>query len=235
VTGLLISVRSSAEAEVVLEGGADIIDVKEPGRGALGPADPEVWREIQLAVGRYAITSVALGELLSDPVDLLAPQTAGFRYAKIGLAGCHKADGWIRRWETVVREFPRGTLPVPVAYADWPSAVAPSPSVALWLAQRSAARLLLVDTHDKRRGALLDVLSWETLRELARDAKEAGVQLALAGSLTRASIEKVQKLSPAYIGVRGAACVGGRSGTIDLARVKSLARVLRSAQEKTPA
>ena len=36
--GLLVSVRSAAEAITALEAGADVIDVKEPSRGALGAA-----------------------------------------------------------------------------------------------------------------------------------------------------------------------------------------------------
>jgi uncharacterized protein (UPF0264 family) len=234
MTRLLVSVRSADESEAALAGGADVIDVKEPRRGALGPADPDVWREVLFAVGKRAITSVALGELLSDPAESLAPQAAGFRYAKIGLAGCHKASGWISRWKGAAGSLPRGTLPVPVAYADWPRAAAPAPSVALWLAQRSPARLLLIDTFDKSSGSLLDVLSWEALREVARDARQAGVRLALAGSLTSATIARAVKLSPAYVGVRGAACAGGRGGTIELARVKSLARLLAEMRKKVP-
>ena len=37
MTRLLVSVRSAEEAEIALAGGADVIDVKEPRRGALGP------------------------------------------------------------------------------------------------------------------------------------------------------------------------------------------------------
>ena len=36
----LVSVRSPEEALAALEGGADLIDVKEPSRGPLGAADP---------------------------------------------------------------------------------------------------------------------------------------------------------------------------------------------------
>src|SRR5207244_7336185 len=46
MTGLLVSVRSAAEAETALAGGADVVDVKEPRRGALGPADPSVWKQV---------------------------------------------------------------------------------------------------------------------------------------------------------------------------------------------
>src|SRR5437762_7708685 len=128
MTGFLISVRSAAEARVALSGGADIIDVKEPRRGALGPANPKVWGEIQAAIGQRVMGSVALGELLHDSVESLAPQTIGFRYAKIGLAGCHRSRGWIARWISAIGKLPLTTHPVPVAYADWPRAHAPSPS-----------------------------------------------------------------------------------------------------------
>ena len=36
MTGLLVSVRSAEEAEIALAGGANLIDIKEPSRGALG-------------------------------------------------------------------------------------------------------------------------------------------------------------------------------------------------------
>lgn len=232
MTRLLVSVRSAAEAEVALDGGADVIDVKEPRRGALGPAEPRVWREVQAVVGKRAMQSAALGELLVDPVEELARGAAGFRFAKIGLAGGHTASGWIARWRKAVCALPRGVEVVPVAYADWPAAKAPSPSVALILAQHSAARLMLIDTHDKSRGGLLEQLSLESLREIAHDAKQANVQLALAGSLDESAIAAVLELAPAYVGVRGAACRGGRDGAIDLGRVKSLAKLIGGKQKK---
>jgi uncharacterized protein (UPF0264 family) len=232
MTKLLVSVRSAAEAEIALRGGADVIDVKEPRRGALGPAEPRVWRDVQAVVGSRAIASAALGELLIDRVEELAAEAAGFRFAKIGLAGCHAVTGWIDRWWTAVRALPRGVDVVPVAYADWPATKAPSPAVAMILAQHSAARLLLIDTHDKRRGGLLDHLQMASLRLIAHDAKQAGVELALAGSLDETAIDALLQLAPAYIGVRGAACEGCRDGAIDLARVKSLAALIRSKRQK---
>ena len=106
MTKLLVSVRSRAEAEAALAGGADIIDIKEPARGALGAADPAVWAEICACIGRRAIVSAALGELLSDRTFDLARQTAGLRFAKIGLAGCHSHRGWMDRWMAAVQSLP---------------------------------------------------------------------------------------------------------------------------------
>ena len=228
MTKLLVSVRNRSEAEAALAGGADVIDIKEPGRGALGPADPAVWSEIRGVIGRRADVSAALGELLDEGVLDLARQTDGLRFAKLGLAGCHSHQGWMARWLAAVRALPPRVAAVPVAYADWITADAPSPSVALALAAQLPARLLLVDTFDKRTGNLLETVSRETLQELMEHAQESHVRLALAGSLDAVAIEALLPHAPDYIGVRGAACRGGREGAIEIGRVKSLALLLRS-------
>ena len=228
MTKLLVSVRNRSEAEAALAGGADVIDIKEPGRGALGPADPAVWSEIRGVIGRPADVSAALGELLDEGVLDLARQTEGLRFAKLGLAGCHSRQGWMARWLAAVRALPPRVATVPVAYADWITADAPSPSVALALAAQLPARLLLVDTFDKRTGNLLETVSRETLQELMEHAQESHVRLALAGSLDAVAIEALLPHAPDYIGVRGAACRGGREGAIEISRVKSLALLLRS-------
>ena len=230
--GLLVSVRSAAEAELALAGGADLIDVKEPRNGALGAAEPAVWGEVLRTVAGRVPVSAALGELLDEDVCELAAQARGLAFAKLGLAGCQKRDGWLRRWFAALDALPRSASAVPVAYADWPAAEAPSPSVALALAAQSRAKTLLLDTFDKRRGNLLEVLSWDSLAEIAAEARRAGVRLVLAGSLDAAAIARLLLLAPAWFGVRGAACRGGRSGTIETALVKSLVRSVMSAGRK---
>lgn len=47
MTGLLVSVRDAREARLALAGGVDLIDIKEPSRGALGGADPAIWRDVR--------------------------------------------------------------------------------------------------------------------------------------------------------------------------------------------
>ncbi len=46
MTRMLASVANSAEAQVVLQLGADLIDLKDPARGALGAIPMETAREI---------------------------------------------------------------------------------------------------------------------------------------------------------------------------------------------
>src|SRR5947209_7857771 len=92
VARLLVSVRSAEEARAALEGGAAVIDVKEPDRGPLGRADPSIWAEVRAAVPMATPVSVALGELYEwvgdDAPGDLSPldASAGFTYRKLGLA-----------------------------------------------------------------------------------------------------------------------------------------------------
>ncbi len=63
MTQLLVSVRSAAEAEAALAGGAHVIDVKEPSRGSLGRADDATIDEVVRVVAGRRPVSAALGEL----------------------------------------------------------------------------------------------------------------------------------------------------------------------------
>lgn len=68
---LLVSVRSSAEALAAIEGGADILDVKEPSRGSLGMASVEVISAIARQIDADRATagwSERRGDLRSGPV-----------------------------------------------------------------------------------------------------------------------------------------------------------------------
>ena len=53
MTLFLASVRDDAEAEIALEAGADIVDLKEPSRGALGAVDPStITATVRTVAGR---------------------------------------------------------------------------------------------------------------------------------------------------------------------------------------
>jgi uncharacterized protein (UPF0264 family) len=219
-----VSVRSAAEAQVALAGGADIIDVKEPARGALGAADVQVWHAVRDAVAGRLTTSVALGELASGLIGALAPQTGGFAFGKIGFALCAEID-WRERWRDAVQQFASGVCAVPVAYADWRNAGAPPPRELLGLAAESS-KFLVLDTFSKSGGSLLDYLPPPVLSDFLAKALSQGVQVTLAGSLRAEMLADVLPLRPAYIGVRGAACSGGRLGAVDSQRVRALASLL---------
>ena len=59
MTRMLASVAHAAEAEVVLGLGVDVVDLKDPRRGALGAVSPDLAREAIAAVARRCETSAA--------------------------------------------------------------------------------------------------------------------------------------------------------------------------------
>jgi len=227
-TGLLVSVRSAAEAELALAGGADLIDVKEPRRGSLGAAEPAVWNEVRLAVAGRIPVSAALGELLADFRADYLKQARGLSFAKVGLAGCTATGDWAARWSRVMRALPAGVQPVAVLYADWRTARSPSVEELLPIAASLRSPYLLLDTFDKSAGRLLDHLSLDQLAILSEQAAMHHMRLVLAGSLDEVAIRRLAPLRPAYFAVRGAACGSDRTQAIELARVKRLVEIVRT-------
>lgn len=231
MTKLLVSVRSVEEARAALDAGADLIDVKEPTRGALGVADVGTIEAIVAAVADHAPTSAALGELRES--NRLPASLAGrLSYAKFGLAGCAGDAAWPRRWQEAVAQLPQGVLPVAVAYADWQSAAAPSPEEVLAVARDMRCGGLLVDTFDKALGPIDRHLDLRRLERLVKDAQCVGMLAVIAGGLRQDDLTGVLGLQPDYIGVRGAACTGGREGRLDAARVSELVGTLATWQPR---
>jgi (5-formylfuran-3-yl)methyl phosphate synthase len=221
-TRLLISVRNVAEATAALEGGAELLDIKEPRHGSLGRADARVWSEIRDAVGPRCPLSVAVGEITDDNILSHAARVGNVRYAKLGLAGAPRIAEWRSRWRAVTQQFPSGVQPVAVIYADWRSAAAPLPSDILCQAADLGCRMVLVDTFHKRRGSLFRILSPYQLDLLVQQVRRRGLGLVLAGSLTLADIARARQWEPDWIAIRGAACEGGRSGRVTRELVQRL-------------
>lgn len=227
MTRLLISVRDADEAATALAGGVDLLDIKEPDRGALGAASPAAWRSVlSIAEGRVP-TSAALGELLELPQhdDTLL---ARFQYAKIGLAGCAAHGDWLQRWRQALQRLPHTVAPVAVVYGDWTVCHAPPPQQIVDQSAGLGCRAVLFDTHTKSGGNLFSYLPVNQLKRLVATIRAAGQQVVLGGSLQRQAITIACGLSPDYIAVRGAACRGNRNGSVDLDRVRSLNELLHS-------
>lgn len=230
MTGLLVSVRSSWEARLALEGGADLVDLKEPTRGALGRVEPALWPDVISVVARRVPTSVALGEM-SEADDPDYPDAlATFQFAKLGLAGCRPWADWPQRWAQLLQILPASVTPVAVIYADWQDAESPRPEEILRYAAASKCGVALFDTFGKTQGGLLHYLGPPELDRLTHLARDAGLRVVFGGSLGTATIPQVLKLEPDYIAVRSAACRGKRTGDVDAGLIRGLRRLIRGCQ-----
>ena len=238
---LLVSVRSAAEMVPALAGGAEIIDAKEPSRGSLGPVSPAALGAIAGTLPRQLPLSIALGDpadaataagAVSAALDAAGPRTGG-TYVKLGLAAIGSASAGRRLLEAAIRASDASPSPasvIAVAYADHEAAGAPAREVVSRLAADAGARGVLVDTWRKDGRDLFQHVGPEALRDWIEDARGRGLLVALAGSLDVDGIRAAARLAADVVGVRGAACDGGREGVVLERRVRLLRRVLGEAE-----
>ena len=226
MTRLLVSVRNAQEAQIAIAEGVDLIDVKEPSRGALGAADAATLDAIARSVAGRVPLSAALGELL-EGVSLPPRLASQLRYAKFGLAGCARHADWRARWQRSIASLPAGVSAVAVAYADAATAIAPDVENVLASARAMGCGAVLFDTFEKSSGSLVDHFGLPRLSRLIAESRKVGLLAVVAGGLGVDEIRQVLPLAPDYVAVRGAACRGDRSGRLDAKRVSRLVELVR--------
>jgi len=226
MTSLLASVCSVAEAHAAAAAGADLIDLKDPRRGALGALP---LHEIAAIVAHLRAhwpgkpISATIGDVPSQQVDIIAQRTletagTGVDYVKVGIApGPFARDGLARL----------ATLParvVPVLLCD--------DGVTVDLV-RYAGTLgfagVMFDTARKQGRTLFDCVALDTLATLLELAAAHGALTGIAGALGVAQLPAIQALAPDFAGFRTALCIGGRTATLDPERVRWLSAALHEA------
>jgi uncharacterized protein (UPF0264 family) len=226
MTKLLVSVRNAEEAKLALHGGADIVDVKEPIRGALGAADADTISSVIEAAGGCAPISMALGELVDFDCQSTAALPVGASFAKWGMANCQQ----IQNWHDVLRHahalLPKKARPVGVVYADWRAAGSPEPARMIEVSRDAGCPVVLFDTFDKSAGRLFDHIAERELASWIDRIHQLDMCVALAGSLQVEDIPRLSDLAVDIIAVRGAACVKGRTSLIDTNQVRRLKRAV---------
>lgn len=223
---LLVSVKAASEVEAAINGGADVIDIKDPGRGPLGMPPIQTVDAVLQRVAERRRVSLALGELQELPSAV----PAGLAFVKVGLAGA--PVNWQPQLFNAIDAYKPARL-VAVGYADGPLVAAPTPvDVANWVCQYRVSGLL-IDTAVKDGRDLFDWLDEAQLELIIAQVQSAGLMVALAGALRESSFERAVYLCPNIVAVRGAACAGDqRKGRVDQRRVQHLAQVVAARNER---
>ena len=225
---LLVSVRSREEAQAALAGGADIIDAKEPSRGALGAVETGELREIVSVVNGIRPVSAALGDC-GDPERLAASARAaaeaGATFVKVGFADVRDPDSVRARLACVMEGALLPASPcavVAVAYADWDEVGGAAPQAVLAAAAAEGVMGVLVDTVRKDGAGLFRCLGRAALESLVREARARSLMVALAGRISVEDLSFAYEAGAEIVGVRGAACERGREGSVREDRVRDL-------------
>jgi uncharacterized protein (UPF0264 family) len=230
----LVSVRNPEEAQAALRGSAEILDIKEPSRGSLGKAGDDTIAATVRTVRNLDATipiSAALGELHEwhdAPLVPRLPRDIGI--VKVGLALMADDRDWKSKWRTFRERFESANHApawVMVAYADWQKATAPCPIEVIEAADSLQCGIVLIDTFAKEGRSLVEILPEKELAEIGRAVHRRKLILAVAGSLRKADLSRIQVLEPEIVAIRSAACrAGQREGSLCPVAVREFRDVL---------
>jgi dihydroneopterin aldolase len=217
---MLASVRSMTEAQIALEEGADIIDLKEPSRGALGVLDHDVVSEIVRFVAGRVPVSATIGDLVAMEPDEIVSAVERMAQMKVDIVkvGFFPAASATACIDALRAHAHRGLRIVAVLFADH----APDWS---WLRQFAKQEFhgVMLDTIGKDGRSLRDYANEGQLGDFVNKAHELGLIAGLAGSLRREDIAALMPLCPDYLGFRGALCDGrSRAGSISRTAIRNV-------------
>lgn len=230
---LLASVTTPQEARLAMAGGADVIDAKDPARGALGALDSTTLRAIRAVVTGSIALSATTGDLPVDQPELIINEVArvaatSVDIVKIGFFGPAPAAPLIAALAAHHDEAHAYGRRVAVLLADR----APDWNIVARLPAAGFSGVML-DTEDKASGALLDVVSLGEIETFIAGARSAGLFAGLAGALRLRHIPEVRALEPDVVGFRGALCRHeDRTARLDLEAVRQVRAVLHGAGTK---
>ncbi len=212
MTKMLASVTCVSEAVMALEASVDIIDLKDPSRGALGALNPAIARDIVEAVGTLGVTSATVGDfpaMVAAEVVASASHTAklGVSYVKVGFWGTANDAACANALSPLCSS----TRMVAVLFADLPY----DPKLIDNLYQTGFTGVML-DTA-KKDGPPLRLLKTELeLALFVRRVQSLGMLAGLAGKLRLTDVAPLLTLRPDYLGFRGALCAAGaRTSQLD--------------------
>jgi uncharacterized protein (UPF0264 family) len=238
---LLISPVDEKEAEEVIAGGANIIDVKNPKEGALGANFPWIIKRIRQITPKNIEVSCTLGDVPNLPgatsLAALGAATTGVDYIKAGLYGLKTKEEAVYLMQSVtkaVRDYNSSIKVVATGYADARRVGSVNPMLIPDIAHEAEADIAMIDTAIKDGKNLFAFLTINQLRNFVNAAHDRGLEAALAGSLRKEDLSAVYALGADVVGLRGAACTHGDrvDGRITRETVRELVEVVRRIEKQ---
>ena len=210
---LLISVTSTKEAQIALECGADIIDLKDPEQGALGALPLELVKEIVTFFDAKSeperkVISATIGDLPMDP-ELLLQHVLALSKTKVDIIKI----GFFRDFSDKYTDYQpcldmlksvseSGVMLIAVLFVE-----SEYPADLVAAIKNAGFYGVMFDTAGKNGATFLDYFSMDEFKEIANYVQAQGLLFGLAGSLNLQHVAAVKKIAPDYMGFRGGVCV----------------------------
>lgn len=220
MSGLLASVDNLSDAIAVNQAGADIIDLKDPGQGALGGLGIDEIHKIVDHFWEKSIVSATVGDLDAD-VELILDRIekvadTGVDYVKVGMFSQAHIDTCLPTFEYHAR---RGVKIIAVFFADQQFNI----ESAIKACKKAHLSGVMLDTAGKNAGSLLLHRKVSELIHFTRVAQQHNLLTGLAGSLRKEDIVTLLPINADYIGFRTALCLDlVRTQPISIEAVKQI-------------
>ncbi|TFF84024.1 MAG: hypothetical protein EU552_01770 [Promethearchaeota archaeon] len=233
---VLISIRSIEELQSCMEGGADIVDLKNPDEGSLGAAAPWFIKEVKEKANNYPI-SAAIGDMPNLPgtaaLAALGAAMSGADYVKVGLYGTHTEQECLTLLSDVVKavkRFNKDIIVVGAGFADARLYGGIDPMKIPSIVKLAKADIAMLDTKNKNGKRLFDFLTVDELKIFVNESHRLGLEAALAGSLRVEDLTIIYNLGTDVTGFRGAACSKNdrKNGMVTTKRVLNLMNVAKN-------
>ena len=220
MTGMLASVRNLEEAKLVYQGGADIIDLKEPNEGALGAVPLTEIHHVVDDLWEKCVVSATIGDLPADTAKINEKVTqaaeTGVDYVKVGIFSERHIETCL---PNLIHCTNKGISIIAVFFADMEFDV----DLAIKAAADARLKGVMLDTARKGSGSLLTHKNIMQLEYFVNRAKQNDLLTGLAGSLTTEDIPILLKASPDYVGFRTALCNSKlRTGSLNESAIQSV-------------
>lgn len=217
---LLVSPINVEEARAAVNGGADIIDVKNPKEGSLGANFPWMIQDIKKAIGDKTL-SATIGDFNYKPgtasLAALGAAVSGAEYIKVGLFDIKTENQTLELLNCVVKsikDFDSEKKVVAASYSDYTRINTISPFDLPDIGNRAGVDVVMVDTGIKDGKTTFDFLTEEDLKSFVERARNNGLQTAIAGSIRFDDLDSLKRINPDILGVRGIVCGGDRNSSI---------------------
>lgn len=222
MTGMLASVNSMDEANIVMSANVDIIDLKNPALGSLGALDIKLVKSCVVAVNGRCPTSATIGDLPMQPEIIFNAvkemAETGVNYVKIGFFPGDNQKQIVQKLTALTQHFNL----IAVLFADT------HPDFSLIDSLITAGfKGIMLDTQDKTKGPLTGMMAKTEIGRFVNHVKSRHAICGLAGSLRLEDIPLLMPYQPDYLGFRGALCESHkRAGQLNQQSVKNIKQTI---------
>lgn len=228
---LLISPINKEEAIIASNGGADIVDVKNPKEGSLGANFPWVISSVKDAIGSKQPISATIGDFNYKPgtasLAALGAAVSGADYVKVGLFDIQTEKQALDMLTNIVhsvKDYDSSKFVVASGYSDYERINSISPMFLPAIGAKAGVDVVMVDTGIKDGRSTFEFMSEEELTEFTKMASDMNLLSALAGTLMFDDLPALRRIQPDIIGIRGMVCGGDRNDGIQQELVEKLKR-----------